>query len=47
MTERFACGHEKTPDNTREGEWGPRCATCRRAVEREASRRYRQRRKAA
>lgn len=46
MSESFRCGHPKTPENTRDGDW-PRCATCRREIERDASRRYRQRRKAA
>lgn len=43
----FRCGHPDTPENTRHGEWGPRCAECRREIERRASKRYRDRRKAA
>lgn len=46
-SDRFACGHPRTNDNMREGDYGPRCATCRREIEREASRRYRARKAAA
>ena len=42
----YPCGHPRTADNTRETDTGPRCAECRRRIEREASRRYRERKAA-
>lgn len=37
------CGHARAPENTRLTDNQERCAICRRALEREASRRYRAR----
>lgn len=42
-TETFRCGHPRTPENSRMDDLGPRCLTCRRALERRASKAYRQR----
>jgi hypothetical protein len=42
----WPCGHPKTVSNTRDGDW-PRCAMCRREIERKASKRYRERKRAA
>lgn len=43
----YRCGHPDTDENTRYTDLGPRCLICRRAIERAASKRYRERRKAA
>lgn len=40
----WRCGHPRTPDNTHPD---CRCLKCRRALERAASKRYRDRRRAA
>lgn len=41
IAQTFRCGHPRTPENSRDGDIGPRCATCRRALERRASQAYR------
>ena len=41
IAQTFRCGHPRTHENSRDGDIGPRCATCRRALERRASQAYR------